>query len=153
MGAELQKFTGLANMFDFPEVVQPAAEGCAEIRADLVMVKDVWDVSAMVEQQFVVSQGSELQALLCPLGTTRDAVAVHKPAHRHSYCILCQPHVLVAPDLGRLQPLQHPCGKISACRPTLAFAWLATTCACEMITSNKPSAVTGVGGDSKYVSM
>ena len=55
MGAELQKFTGLANMFDFPEVVQPAAEGCAEIRADLVMVKEVWDVSAMVEQQFMVS--------------------------------------------------------------------------------------------------
>eukprot|EP00891_Asterochloris_glomerata_P001316 jgi/Astpho2/1316/Aster-06188 len=54
MGAELQKFTGLANMFDFPEAVQPAAEGCADIRADLVMVKDVWDVSAMVEQQFTV---------------------------------------------------------------------------------------------------
>ena len=61
MGTELQKFTGLANMFDFPEAVQPAAEGCAEIRADLVMVKDVWDVSAMVEQQFMVSQGYELQ--------------------------------------------------------------------------------------------
>ena len=110
MGAELQKFTGLANMFDFPEAVQPAAEGCAEIRADLVMVKDVWDVSAMVEQQFVVSQGCELQhccvlltlpevlrlwsaALLCALHAVRDAIAVHRPAHRHCCCIVCQAYV------------------------------------------------------------
>lgn len=131
MGAELQKFTGLANMFDFPEAVQPAAEGCADIRADLVMVKDVWDVSAMVEQQFTVSQICELQhccvlltpqemprlgsaALLCALGTTRDADFVQKPAHCHCCCISCQRYVCLLPDLGWMHPLQQPCGKLSA---------------------------------------
>ncbi|DBA86689.1 TPA: Dynein alpha chain, flagellar outer arm [Trebouxia sp. C0004] len=54
MAAELHKHTQLSNMFDCPETVATAAEGVAAIKADLVMVKDVWDASSLVEQQFQV---------------------------------------------------------------------------------------------------
>lgn len=54
MEAELNKHTQLANMFDCPETVTAATEGVATIKADLVMVKDVWDCSSLVEQQFQV---------------------------------------------------------------------------------------------------
>ena len=54
MEAELNKHTQLANMFDCPETVTASTEGVATIKADLVMVKDVWDCSSLVEQQFLV---------------------------------------------------------------------------------------------------
>ena len=54
MAAELHKHTQLSNMFDCPETVATASEGVAAIKADLVMVKDVWDASSLVEQQFQV---------------------------------------------------------------------------------------------------
>lgn len=56
MRAELTKYEGLANMFECPDKVQPAIAGIAELKADLIMVKDVWDTSALVEVQFQVSQ-------------------------------------------------------------------------------------------------
>jgi len=54
MAAELHKHTQLSNMFDCPETVATASEGVAAIKGDLVMVKDVWDASSLVEQQFQV---------------------------------------------------------------------------------------------------
>ena len=54
MAAELHKHTQLSNMFDCPESVVIATEGVAAIKNDLVLVKDVWDASCLVEQQFVV---------------------------------------------------------------------------------------------------
>ena len=57
MDAELNKHTQLANMFDCPDTVTNATEGVATIKADLVMVKDVWDCSSLVEQQFQVLIG------------------------------------------------------------------------------------------------
>lgn len=54
MAAELHKHTQLSNMFDCPEAVVSATEGVAAIKADLVVVKDVWDASSLVEQQFQV---------------------------------------------------------------------------------------------------
>lgn len=54
MDTELNKHTQLANMFDCPDTVTNATEGVATIKADLVMVKDVWDCSTLVEQQFQV---------------------------------------------------------------------------------------------------
>ena len=54
MAAELHKHTQLSNMFDCPEAVVSATEGVAAIKGDLVLVKDVWDVSSLVEQQFQV---------------------------------------------------------------------------------------------------
>lgn len=56
MAAELHKHTQLSNMFDCPEAVVSATEGVAAIKADLVVVKDVWDASSLVEQQFQVWQ-------------------------------------------------------------------------------------------------
>lgn len=55
MEAELNKHTQLTNMFDCPETVTAATEGVATIKADLIMVKDVWDCSSLVEQQFQVT--------------------------------------------------------------------------------------------------
>ena len=49
---ELKDLTNLANMFEFPKAIQEATEGVAECREDLGMVKDIWDFSALVEQQF-----------------------------------------------------------------------------------------------------
>lgn len=54
MAAELHKHTQLSNMFDCPEAVVSATEGVAAIKGDLVLVKDVWDASSLVEQQFQV---------------------------------------------------------------------------------------------------
>lgn len=54
MAAELHKHTQLSNMFDCPEAVVSATEGVFAIKADLVLVKDVWDASSLVEQQFQV---------------------------------------------------------------------------------------------------
>ena len=54
MAAELYKHTQLSNMFDCPEAVVSATEGVAAIKGDLVLVKDVWDASSLVEQQFQV---------------------------------------------------------------------------------------------------
>ena len=54
MAAELNKHTQLSNMFDCPETVAAATEGVTTIKGDLVMVKDVWDASSLVEQQFQV---------------------------------------------------------------------------------------------------
>ena len=58
MAAELNKHTQLSNMFDCPETVGTATEGVAAIKGDLIMVKDVWDVSSLVEQQFQVQNPS-----------------------------------------------------------------------------------------------
>lgn len=55
MAAELNKHTQLSNMFDCPETVVTATEGVAAIKGDLILVKDVWDASSLVEQQFQVS--------------------------------------------------------------------------------------------------
>ena len=49
---ELSDLTNLANMFEFPKAIQEATECIAECREDLGMVKDIWDFSALVEQQF-----------------------------------------------------------------------------------------------------
>ena len=54
MAAELHKHTQLSNMFDCPESVVTATEGVGAIKGDLVLVKDVWDASSLVEQQFQV---------------------------------------------------------------------------------------------------
>lgn len=54
MAAELHKHTQLSNMFDCPEAVVSATEGVGAIKGDLVLVKDVWDASSLVEQQFQV---------------------------------------------------------------------------------------------------
>lgn len=56
MATELHKHTQLSNMFDCPEAVVSATEGVAAIKADFVLVKDVWDASSLVEQQFQVLQ-------------------------------------------------------------------------------------------------
>ena len=66
MAAELHKHTQLSNMFDCPETVVTAAEGVAAIKADLVMVKDVWDASSLVEQQFQVCSCSSPSAFVFP---------------------------------------------------------------------------------------
>ena len=49
---ELKDLTNLANMFEFPNMIKESAEGVAECREDLGMVKDIWDYSALVEKQF-----------------------------------------------------------------------------------------------------
>jgi dynein heavy chain len=53
---ELEKETGelkgLADMFEFPEIIVPTMDVMKECREDLGLVKDVWDTSALVEQQF-----------------------------------------------------------------------------------------------------
>ena len=56
MATELHKHTQLSNMFDCPETVTTATEGMTAIKTDLIMVKDVWDASSLVEQQFQVSR-------------------------------------------------------------------------------------------------
>lgn len=43
----------LAEMFDFPELLDPANVVIFECREELVFVKDVWDISMLVEVQFV----------------------------------------------------------------------------------------------------
>ena len=50
---ELTELTNLANMFEFPKAIQESTETVGECREDLGMVKDIWDFSALVEQQFV----------------------------------------------------------------------------------------------------
>jgi dynein heavy chain len=53
---ELEKETfelkNLADMFEFPEVIVPTIAVMSECRDDLVLVKDVWDTSSLVELQF-----------------------------------------------------------------------------------------------------
>ena len=67
MAAELHKHTQLSNMFDCPEAVVKATEGVAAIKNDLILVKDVWDASSLVEQQFQVCQPSALAYCECDL--------------------------------------------------------------------------------------
>ena len=52
LSKEIDHLTNLANMFEFPEKIKEATETVAECREELVMVRDVWDFSALVEQQF-----------------------------------------------------------------------------------------------------
>ncbi len=54
VAAELNKHTQLSNMFDCPDTVSKATEGVTAIKTDLILVKDVWDASSLVEQQFQV---------------------------------------------------------------------------------------------------
>lgn len=63
MAAELHKHTQLSNMFDCPEAVVSATEGVSAIKGDLVLVKDVWDASSLVEQQFQVRWASLVTVL------------------------------------------------------------------------------------------
>jgi len=51
--AEVKELTNLANMFEFPEMLTRGILTVEEMREDLGLVKDVWDFSALVEQQFV----------------------------------------------------------------------------------------------------
>lgn len=52
--AKCKEFTGLANMFDFPEQVENVAKDISVTKQELVMVKDVWDTSSLCELQFQV---------------------------------------------------------------------------------------------------
>lgn len=63
MAAELHKHTQLSNMFDCPEAVVSTTEGVSAIKGDLVLVKDVWDASSLVEQQFQVCWASRVMVL------------------------------------------------------------------------------------------
>ena len=52
MDAECKKHQALANMFDFPEVMNELNAKVAEIKGEMIMVKDVWDTSSLCEVQF-----------------------------------------------------------------------------------------------------
>lgn len=48
------EFVGLANMFDFPDLVEDVSNNISTTKQELIMVKDVWDTSSLCELQFQV---------------------------------------------------------------------------------------------------
>lgn len=52
--AKCNEFIGLANMFDFPELVEDVSKNISTTKQELIMVKDVWDTSCLCELQFQV---------------------------------------------------------------------------------------------------
>ena len=44
-----RRLTDLANMFEFPQLMEPLQCMLATLWEDLIMVKDVWDTTALCE--------------------------------------------------------------------------------------------------------
>ena len=49
---ELSKIKRLADVFEFPEMVEPISKSLQDCSEDLVLLKDVWDTTAKCETQF-----------------------------------------------------------------------------------------------------
>jgi dynein heavy chain len=66
---EARELHSLADMFEFPEMMIPINELVAESRDELIMVKDVWDTSMLVELQFRYSSLTPCVGHFCNTGT------------------------------------------------------------------------------------
>lgn len=52
LDVELKELRNLADAFECPELIEPPNATMAECREDLAQIKEVWDMSSLVEQQF-----------------------------------------------------------------------------------------------------
>jgi dynein heavy chain len=58
MQAELKQLADLAAVFEFPQLVEPAARAVKDVLESLAAARDVWDCAQLCERQFAVRASS-----------------------------------------------------------------------------------------------